>query len=70
LLVEEIPAMTLMAPPALGGFSLRVQLFDFNASNLGDKPGRAFRVVTAPEFTIREFCKEVSRIHKINYGGE
>jgi hypothetical protein len=57
-----------MAPPSLGGFSLRVQLFSPNAHALSDKPIRAFRVVVSPDVTIREFCQEASRIHEINYG--
>jgi hypothetical protein len=57
-----------MAPPVLPGFSLRVQLFSPNAYGAGDRPIRCFRVVTSPDVTIREFCQEASRIHKINYG--
>jgi len=57
-----------MPPPAVGGFSLRVQLFSSNAHDLADRPVRCFRVVTSPDVTIREFCKEASRIHEINYG--
>ncbi|KAH8645991.1 hypothetical protein BGZ60DRAFT_424715 [Tricladium varicosporioides] len=59
---------SLMPPPALPSYSLRVQLFAPNAHITGDKPIRCFRVVTTPEVTIREFCEEASRIHEINYG--
>jgi hypothetical protein len=57
-----------MGPPILPGFSLRVQLFSSNAYGANDRPVRSFRVITAPDVTIREFCEEASRIHRINYG--
>lgn len=57
-----------MGPPVVPGFSLRVQLFAPDAYKAGDKPIRCFRVVTSPDVTIRDFCEEASRIHKVNYG--
>ncbi|RDW68536.1 hypothetical protein BP5796_09193 [Coleophoma crateriformis] len=57
-----------MGPPMIPGYSLRVQLFAPNSHSAQDTPIRCFRVVTSPDSTLEEFCREASRIHAINYG--
>jgi hypothetical protein len=57
--------MTPMGPPATKGYSLRVQLFSPQPPY--ETPIRCFRVLTSPELTLREFCKEAARIYELNY---
>ncbi|KAL3417955.1 hypothetical protein PVAG01_10965 [Phlyctema vagabunda] len=57
-----------MGPPMLPGYSLRVQLFASDAYSSTDAPVRAFRVITSPDISLRDFCEEASRVHELNYG--
>ncbi|CAG8954371.1 hypothetical protein HYFRA_00005996 [Hymenoscyphus fraxineus] len=57
-----------MQPPPPSSYSLRVQLYPAPSFATNDRPIRSFRVVTRPDATVREFCAEASRIHKMNYG--